>query len=103
MDADAMNTRRAAHADGSRTEAAVAVTTVLAELNEGLCPYFIRDRGKGVIYCECAKFHFPDRLTRREIIYRYCAHPDGYKDCMIKQSLDHYYERKYAQHDGEDI
>jgi hypothetical protein len=28
-------------------------------------------------------------------VYRFCAHPEGYKACMIKQTLDHYYERKY--------
>lgn len=65
------------------------------EQHEGICPYFDRDRGKGVVYCECARFHFPDKRARREIVYRFCAHPDGYKACMIKQALDHYYERKY--------
>ena len=61
----------------------------------GICPYYIRDRGKGVVYCECAKFHFPDKIARREILYGFCAHPDGYKRCVLKQMLDHYYERKY--------
>ena len=65
------------------------------EAHEGICPYFMRDRGKGVVYCECAKFRFPDKGSRREIVYRFCAHPEGYKACMIKQALDHYYERKY--------
>jgi len=23
----------------------------------------------------------------------------GYKACMLKQAMDHYYERKYAQHE----
>ena len=65
------------------------------EPREEICPYFMRDRGKGVVYCECAKFRFPDKVSRREIVYRFCAHPEGYKACMIKQALDHYYERKY--------
>lgn len=69
--------------------------TAAAEPREGICPYFQRDRGKGVVYCECAKFKFPDKVSRREIVYRFCAHPEGYKACMIKQALDHYYERKY--------
>lgn len=68
------------------------------DLHEGICPYFYRDRGKGIVYCECAKFRFPDKESRREILYRYCAHPEGYKSCMLKQALDHHYERKYDSH-----
>ena len=52
-----------------------------------------------MVTCECARLKFPDRDSRREIVYRYCAHPEGYKACMLKQALDHYYERKYARHE----
>jgi hypothetical protein len=52
-----------------------------------------------VVYCEGARLKFPDRDARREILYRYCAHPEGYKACMLKQALDHYYERKYENHE----
>ncbi len=69
------------------------------EMQVGICPYFIRDRGKGLVYCECARFRFPDRMARREIVYRFCAHPTGYKSCALKQALDHYYERKYEHHE----
>ncbi len=72
-----------------------------ADLNLGICPYYMRDRGKGIVYCECAKFRFPDKGSRREILYRFCAHPEGYKACMIKQALDHYYERKFARYEKE--
>lgn len=64
-----------------------------------ICPYFLRERGKGVVNCECARFKFPDKGTRREILYRFCAHPEGYKTCAIKVALDHYYERKYESHE----
>lgn len=70
-----------------------------AESREGICPYFTRERSHGVVTCECARLKFPDRDSRREIVYRYCAHPEGYKACMLKQALDHYYERKYARHE----
>lgn len=70
------------------------------DLHIGICPYFQRDRGKGQVYCECARFRFPDKESRREIVYRFCAHPGGYKDCMIKQALDHHYERKYGSEPG---
>lgn len=63
----------------------------------GMCPYFQRERGAGLVYCECAKFRFPDKLARREIVYRFCAHPENYKACVIKQTMDHFYERKYNQ------
>lgn len=70
-----------------------------SESSEGICPYFTRERSHGVVTCECARLKFPDRDSRREIVYRYCAHPEGYKACMLKQALDHYYERKYARHE----
>ena len=69
------------------------------ESREGICPYFIRERSPDVVSCECARMKFPDRVSRREIVYRYCAHPEGYKECMFKQALDHHYERKYAPHE----
>ena len=69
------------------------------ESREGICPYFVRERSPDVVSCECARLKFPDRVSRREIVYRYCAHPEGYKACMLKQALDHYYERKYKRHE----
>ena len=80
-----------------------AMTSVAeeGESREGICPYFTRERSHGVVTCECARLKFPDRKSRREVVYRYCAHPEGYKDCMLKQALDHYYERKYAKHEQE--
>lgn len=61
----------------------------------GACPYFQKDKGDGYVYCECARFHFPDKQSRRDIVYKYCAHPDGYKVCAIKLTMDQFYERKY--------
>ena len=69
------------------------------EAHVGYCPYFYRERSQGVVYCEGARLKFPDKDARREILYRYCAHPEGYKACMLKQALDHYYERKYENHE----
>ncbi len=65
------------------------------ECHVGICPYYDRERGKGKMSCEGATFRFPDLVARREIVYRFCAHPTGYRDCVLKQCLDHYYERKY--------
>ena len=62
-----------------------------------VCPYYQRDRGEGRVYCECARFRFPDKETRREIVYAFCAHPEGYKRCALKQAMDHFYERKYEK------
>ena len=61
----------------------------------GTCPYFQREKGDGYTYCECARFRFPDKQARRDIVYQYCAHPDGYRACVIKQTMDQFYERKY--------
>lgn len=74
--------------------------TDTADYHAGICPYFRRERGGGVIYCECATLRFPDKQARRDIVYRFCAHPEGYHACPLKQALDGYYERKYAR-DGE--
>lgn len=68
----------------------------------GICPYYLRDRGNGKVYCECAKFQFPDKLARREIVYGFCAHPANYKKCAIKQAMDHYYERKFSMIDADE-
>lgn len=74
----------------------------IADTSEGICPYYLRDRGNGLVYCECARFRFPDKLSRREIVYGFCAHPDNYKKCAIKQAMDHYYERKYHMIDADE-
>lgn len=81
------------HAPAKRDEAEVCV---------GICPYFLRDRGKGMVYCECARFRFPDKLARREIVYSFCAHPDNYKKCVLKQAMDHFYERKFTLIEAEE-
>ena len=60
-----------------------------------ICPYFRSDRGQNLLTCECARITFPDKISRREIVYRLCAHPDGYHQCPLKQMLDGYYQRKY--------
>lgn len=59
------------------------------------CPYFICER-QGRTYCECADFRFPDKETRREIVYSFCAHPIHYQICPLKAAMDHYYERRFS-------
>lgn len=57
-------------------------------------------KGSTTISCECASFKFPDKIARREVIYKFCAHPTAYKECAFKAVMDrYYYERKYS---GED-
>ncbi len=65
----------------------------------GICPFYRQDRGCGKLSCEGANFRFPDVEARREFVYRFCAHPEGYKDCPLRIMLEHYYERKYASHE----
>ena len=51
-----------------------------------------------MVYCECARFRFPDKEARREIVYRFCAHPTDYKKCVIYEVMNrYYYERKYGE------
>ena len=65
----------------------------------GICPFFLQDRGNGRVSCEGASLKFPDKEARREFVYRLCAHPDGYKACRMRMALEHYYERKYTDHE----
>lgn len=65
----------------------------------GICPFYGQERGNGRVSCEGASFHFPDKVARREYLYTYCAHPEGYKKCPLKIALEHYYERKYAENE----
>ena len=62
-----------------------------------ICPYYKREDYRGTIYCECARLRVPDKQSRREIVYRFCAHPEGYRVCPFKVALDGYYERRYAE------
>ena len=61
---------------------------------DGICPYF-RKENRGRVYCEGATLKFPDKEARRDIVYRFCAHPTGYNDCPLKQAMDGYYQRRY--------
>ena len=65
----------------------------------GICPFFLQDRGNGRVCCEGASLKFPDKEARREFVYRLCAHPEGYKECRMRIALEHYYERKYEDHE----
>ncbi len=62
----------------------------------GVCPFFRYERpykGRQYLYCECCRIEFKDKLFRREIIYRLCAHPGGYKECFMYKALTACYER----------
>ena len=63
----------------------------------GMCPYLKDAKDASRTVCECARFTFPDRGARREILYGYCAHPTEWKNCPLKKSMDHYYDRRYEK------
>ena len=62
------------------------------------CPFYCREKDKK-LYCEGGTLRFPDRISRREIVYKYCASSDNYKNCTICQMLMNYYERKEQEND----
>ena len=66
----------------------------------GMCPYFQREQKQKFTYCELVRLKFPDPEARREILYGYCAHPENFRNCMFKQVMDAYYDRKYAEEEG---
>lgn len=59
------------------------------------CPYYKTEKHGKYLYCECARIQFPDSIARRQIVYKFCASPEGYKACVFKKVLDDYYERLY--------
>ena len=62
----------------------------------GMCPYLRDARSCDRTICECAKFTFPDKVARRELLYGYCGHPKNWKGCTFKAIMDRYYDRKYS-------
>ena len=44
--------------------------------------------------CEGGTLEYTDRYARRDYVYRYCAHPTGWKGCTVAQNLEKQYERK---------
>ena len=63
----------------------------------GVCPYLKDAKDSSRTVCECARFTFPDKAARREVLYGYCGHPSGWKNCTFKMVMDNYYDRKYEQ------
>ena len=63
----------------------------------GMCPYLKDAKTVERTVCECARFTFPDKIARREILYGYCGHLDARKRCPLKVAMDNYYERKFAE------
>lgn len=63
----------------------------------GMCPYLKDAKTVERTVCECARFTFPDKMARREILYGYCGHPDAWMRCPLKVAMDNYYERKYSE------
>ena len=82
-----------------RMSRSVEGKTMEENVHVGICPYYKKELGHGRLRCEAGNLSLPDKLARREFVYRFCAHPDGYKDCQLKGVMDHYYERKYACHE----
>ena len=62
----------------------------------GMCPYLKDAKDSSRTVCECARFTFPDRVARRDVLYGYCGHPSGWKNCTFKVVMDRFYDRKFA-------
>ena len=61
------------------------------------CPFYVgerRLRGRYILNCEGGRLAMPDLLSRRELVYKTCAHPDGWKSCPIAAALEGHYERQ---------
>ena len=62
----------------------------------GMCPYLKDARSMERTICECARFTFPDKISRREVLYGMCGHPSAWRACPFKLAMDHHYDRKYS-------
>ena len=62
----------------------------------GICPYLKDARSPERTICECARFTFPDKITRRELLYGVCGHPTAWQECTFKGIMDRHYDRKYS-------
>ena len=62
----------------------------------GMCPYLKDARSMERTICECARFTFPDKSTRREVLYGMCGHPTAWRACPFKLAMDNHYDRKYS-------
>ena len=61
-----------------------------------MCPYLKDARSLERTICECARFTFPDKASRREILYGFCGHPTQWRKCPFKIAMDNHYGRKYG-------
>jgi hypothetical protein len=61
-----------------------------------VCPYYKKE-SPNKLYCEGAAIKPPDSKARSEIVYKYCASMENYKNCPICQMLTNYYERMYEE------
>jgi len=67
------------------------------EGREFICPYYrwhSKKEGGFSLHCEAGKINIPDNPSRRKLIYGYCAHPTGWKECSIAEMLTVSYEQK---------
>lgn len=58
-----------------------------------ICPFYTKE-AKNKLYCEGGTIKPPDNEARREIVYKYCASMEDYKNCTIYQMLMNYYDRR---------
>lgn len=66
----------------------------------GMCPYLKNAKKVEVTVCECARFTFPDRQARRDVLYGCCGHPSAWRNCVFKLAMDKYYDRKYSEEES---
>ena len=68
------------------------------EDREALCPFYRWERrypdGTADRKCEACKLTFPDRESRRAVVYTLCAHPQGWKRCTLAAAMEDVYERR---------
>ena len=70
----------------------------IREEQEASCPFYLWERrypdGSADLKCEACRLTFPDRESRREMVYALCAHPEGWKRCTLARALEGSYERR---------
>ncbi len=56
------------------------------------CPYFGSEKNSR-LYCEAGNVKFPDKIARRQFVYRYCADSEAWKSCLLAEMMNDFYDR----------
>lgn len=78
------------------------IINLVDETHYPQCPFYLKEgykdkNGLRRLYCDGAVLKFPDIEARRSYVYTLCAHPTGYKTCIIYKYMYEFFMKKYSE------